>query len=113
MKVQGSTVERRRVWRRGLLFSVLAAPLLGALLTAATLLVVKLLQGSGLPPSVPRVIAVGVTVAYIVATGPAVVAGLLCTWLALRWQSEGLTRRPIALRLGVAGIALGLVAGVI
>jgi hypothetical protein len=113
MQVGAPAVERRRVWLRGLLFSVVAAPLLGALLTTATLLIVKLRQGAGLPPSVPLVIAVGVTVAYIVAAGPALVAGLLYTWLALHWQSEGLSRSAIALRLGVAGIALGLVAGVI
>jgi hypothetical protein len=53
---------------------------------------------------------IGVTASYIVSTGPALVGGVICTFLALHWRGQGLSRRAIALRLAVAGLALGVAA---
>src|SRR5262245_23992677 len=58
------------------------------------------------------VLVIGVSVSYIVSTGPALAAGIICTSLALRWRNEGLSRRPIALRLAFLGMALGAAAAV-
>ena len=103
----------RRAWLRGLLFSAVAAPLLGALLTAATLIIVRWIPDGRLPPSIPMVFAIVLTVSYVVATGPALVAGIVCSSLALRWQQRGLSRRTIERRLGVTGVALGTAAAVV
>ena len=113
MPDDASAGPTRRVWLRGLLFSAVAAPLLGSFLTAATLIIVRWIPDGRLPPSIAMVFAIVLTVSYVVSTGPAIVAGIVCTSLALRWQQRGLSRRPIALRLGVTGIALGTAAAVV
>src|SRR5262245_8086435 len=103
MQGRASEVGTRRIWLRGLLFGAVVAPLLGSLLAAATVLALK-----GRPPaSILVLFLVSVTTAYIVATGPALVAAIICTSLALYWRSRGISRRPIVLRLAVLGIALG------
>jgi hypothetical protein len=79
------------------------------LLTAATMIMVR----SRPPPSVAMVLAIAVTTSYIVSTGPALVAGFLCTSLALRWQSHGLSRRSIVRRLAGVGTAVGGAAAVV
>src|SRR5688572_15582791 len=99
MQVEGGT---RRVWRRGLLFSVFVAPLLGSLLAATLMIAVK-----GEPPSVPKLFVIAITIAYVVGTVPTLVAGAVYISLAQRWRSHGLSRRSIVLRLAVVGIALG------
>ena len=101
------------IWLRGLLFSVFAAPLLGALLASAAIIIVRWLADGRLPPSIPIVFAIGVTVSYVVSTGPALVAGLIWTSLALRWQKQGLAVRWIVLRLSVVGIGLGAAAALV
>ena len=108
-----SAGQRRRVWVRGLLFSAVAAPLLGALLTAATLILVRWMPEGRLPPSIPIVFAIVVTISYVVSTGPAIVAGIVWTLLALRWRQRGLSGRAIVLRLAVVGIALGAAASLV
>src|SRR5262245_61258484 len=113
MRMEASEVGTRRVWLRGLLFSAFGAPLLGALLAGTTIITAKSLQAGRPPPSIPMVIAIAVTVSYIVSTGPALAAGILCTSLALHWRSQGLSRRPIVLRLAVVGIALGAAAALV
>jgi hypothetical protein len=100
-------VGTRAVWRRGLLFSAFVAPLLGSLL-AATLLAAK-----SEPPSVPLLFVIAATIAYVVGTGPALVAGTMYISLALRWRSQGLSRRSIVLRLAVVGMALGAAAALV
>ena len=102
-----------RIWVRGLLFSVFAAPLLAALLASATIIIVRWLPDGMLPPSIPMVVAIGVTVSYVVFTGPALVAGIIWTSLAIRWQNRGLSRRSIVLRLTVVGIGLGAAAALV
>jgi hypothetical protein len=58
-------------------------------------------------------LAIAVTIAYAVATGPALVSGLICVSLAVHWRSQGLSRRSIALRLAVVGMALGAAAALV
>ena len=106
MQARDSKDGGRGIWLRGLLFSVLGAPLLGAVLAAAAVMGVR----SRPPPSISLVLLTAVTVSYIVSTGPALLAGILCTSLALHWQNQGLSRRLVVLRLGGVGLALGVVA---
>ena len=103
----------RRVWFRGLLYSAFGAPLVGALWTGATLIAVRWLRGGTLPPSIPMVLVIAVSVSYVVSTGPALVGGVVCTSLALRWRNQGLSRRSIVLRLAFVGSALGAAAALV
>src|SRR5262245_17612711 len=109
MQAEAPRVGVRRIWLRGLLFSALAAPLLGGLLAGSTLLAVR----SRPPPSISLMLAIAVTISYVVATGPALVAGIITTSLAIRWQRQGLSRLPIVLRLTVVCMALGAAAALV
>jgi hypothetical protein len=101
-----SGVGAGRIWLRTLLFGALAAPLLGGLLTAAAVILVR----SQPPPSVAIVVATAVSVSYVVTTVPALLAAILCTSLALRWERRGLSRARIALSLAGVGAVLGMAA---
>jgi hypothetical protein len=101
-------VPTRLVWRRGLLFSAFVAPVLGSLLASTTMIAVN-----GEPPSILMVLVTAVTVAYVVATLPALLAGMVCISLALHWRNNGVPRRSIVLRLAVAGTVLGAAAAVV
>jgi len=107
--VEASEVGTGRVWLRGLLFSVFGAPLLGGLFVGIAMMIIR----SRPPPSIAMVLVIAVTISYIVASGPSLVAGIICTSLALQWQKQGLSRRPIVLRLAVLGMALGAIAALL
>ena len=54
-----------------------------------------------------------VAVSYVVTTVPALMATILCTSLALRWERRGLSRGRIGLLLAGVGAVLGVAAGLV